>query len=52
MRDDGVKLADGAEDDYARLVTDDPKVAEKYKKYGFEENDDYGVDDDDKVEFG
>lgn len=32
MRDDGVTLSDdeGIEDDYACLITDDPKVAEKY----------------------
>lgn len=33
MRRDGVTLADGAEDDYACLVTTDAKVA---RKYGFE----------------
>jgi len=30
MRDDGIVLEGGAGDDYARLVTKDPEVAEKY----------------------
>jgi hypothetical protein len=40
MRDAGVRLEGGAEDDFAHLVTTDPAVAEKY---GFEEDE---VEDD------
>ena len=36
MRDAGVQLEGGAEDDYACLITDDPAVA---AQYGFEEED-------------
>lgn len=35
LRDAGVRLEGGAEDDFAHLVTTDPAVAEKY---GFEED--------------
>ncbi len=40
MRDAGVVLEGGAEDDYAYLVTSDPAVAEKYgfEKEEFEED--------------
>jgi hypothetical protein len=38
MRDAGVVLEGGAEDDYARLVTSNPAIAEKY---GFEDWDDF-----------
>ncbi len=43
MRDAGVVLEGGAEDDYARLVTTDPAVAEKY---GFEPEEEYEDEDD------
>ncbi len=40
MRDDGVRLADGVEDDYGRLETDNLWVAEKYGLQEDEEEED------------
>lgn len=39
MRDKGVVLEGGAEDDYAILVTSDPKVADQYGFWEVEEED-------------
>ena len=41
MRDAGVTLDGGAEDDYAVLITDDPKVADRYGFWEVEEEEDF-----------
>jgi len=41
MRDAGVVLEGGAEDDYAILVTEDPKTADKYGFWEVEEEEEF-----------
>ena len=41
MRDAGVVLDGGAEDDYAVLVTDEPKIADRFGFWEVEEDDDF-----------
>jgi hypothetical protein len=47
MRADGVELAEGAEDDYAQLITTDPMIAQKYD-FEEEEPDDMNLPDHDR----
>jgi 1,4-dihydroxy-2-naphthoyl-CoA synthase len=41
MRDAGVVLDGSAEDDYAVLITDDPKIADTYGFWEVEEEEDF-----------
>jgi len=41
MRDAGVALDGGAEDDYAVLITNDPKIADRYGFWEVEEEEDF-----------
>lgn len=41
MRDAGVVLDGSAEDDYAVLITDDPKIADRYGFWEIEEEEDF-----------
>ncbi|NEP45614.1 MAG: hypothetical protein F6K35_42950 [Okeania sp. SIO2H7] len=41
MRDAGVVLDGGAEEDYAVLITDNPKIADRFGFWEVEEEDDF-----------
>ncbi len=41
MRDAGVVLDGGAEDDYAVLITEEPKIADRYGFWEVEEEEDF-----------